>query len=62
MSIDDDATRHEELCRELSMTVRKFVPKKTGFCHNCGEETEGVYCSPECREDDLKRRKFAGYF
>jgi len=58
MSIDDDAERMEQLDRDLCLKVRSPVLPITGECHWCGEETKGVFCSPDCRETYDQHKRF----
>lgn len=57
-TIDDMASDMEEKERAMALTRRKQVLPYTGYCHNCGEACNGVYCGLECREDGEKRRRF----
>jgi hypothetical protein len=47
----DEASNEVEAHLESALRVRAKVPEKTGFCLECGEPTEGAFCSKECRED-----------
>ena len=59
MSIDDTATAHEEMMREIALKHRKPELVKTGFCYNCGESVKqnANYCDVDCRLDHEKRRR-----
>jgi hypothetical protein len=58
----DDAAIASELWLLNSLNNRKKVPELTGFCLSCDEPTEGIFCSPECREDHerIQRAKQIG--
>lgn len=58
MTLDDQATEREEMDREIALKVRRPELKHVGFCYNCGEETHGAFCCPECRDDWTKRDRF----
>jgi hypothetical protein len=49
----DEAERYVELLMKEGLANRPKVPEKTGVClaRDCGEPTEGAFCSKECRED-----------
>lgn len=56
----DDIDRANELAElhlkaALDAVKVKGGKNLTGKCHWCGESTEGVYCSPECRTDHDRR-------
>jgi hypothetical protein len=46
----EEASAITEMMLQESLTKRKKVPEKTGFCLECEEPTEGAFCSGECRE------------
>ena len=50
-TLDDQASEHEAMYLQEALKFRKPVERKTGYCLNCNEPTQGSYCSPECRED-----------
>lgn len=58
MSIDDDASAIEEMQRDVALKFRKPELPLTGFCWNCNEQTKGVFCCPECRNDYEQRERF----
>ncbi len=57
MTVDDQATQHEELMRELALTVRKAELPKIGKCYNCGEQVKASanFCDVDCRLDYERR-------
>jgi len=62
----DEAERFVNLFLQEGLAKRAPVPEKTGTCLvlDCGEPTEGSFCSKECREDYEKierLRKIRGY-
>lgn len=58
MNQDDQATAYEELDRDLCLKRRRPELERTGKCHWCEDDTDGVYCSPECRDDSAKHLRF----
>jgi hypothetical protein len=59
MTLDDQAESMEQLDRDVCMKYRKPELVRIGFCHNCSEPiNDGVFCSPECREDAEQRERF----
>lgn len=58
MTVDDQASQHEELFRNAALTQRKPEgPPPCGQCYNCGEVLSGNlrFCDAECREDWERR-------
>ncbi len=53
----DEASALTEAMLQESLSKRKKVPEKTGFCLECEEPTTGAFCSKECREDYELRQK-----
>lgn len=53
MDESDRATEAEENQRKDALAKRKPVPIATGFCLNCGIETnkDHCFCDPDCRDD-----------
>lgn len=47
----DRASAQEEKQLEASLSHRKPVPERTGFCLNCDEPSQGAFCNSACRED-----------
>lgn len=58
MSIDDDAEAMEQLDRDVCLKIRRPILPITGVCHWCGEETQGVFCGPDCRETYDQHKRF----
>lgn len=59
MSIDDDASQHEAIFLEAALSYRKPTIEPVGICHNCDLMIpKGNFCSPECRDDYVKRENF----
>ena len=48
--LEEAAETTERLLAE-SLSKRKKVPEKTGYCLYCEEPTEGAFCSTDCREE-----------
>jgi len=59
-TIDDAATANEEYRRAEALEYREPAPFHYGICNNCYQPSVGVYCSPECREDGIKRNNMTG--
>jgi len=61
MTVDDQATKHEELMREMALTVRKAELPKIGQCYNCGEgvKANANFCDCDCRLDYERRTENA---
>ena len=57
MTVDDQATVHEELMREMALKVRKAELPKVGACYNCGEAVKpnANFCDGDCRLDYERR-------
>lgn len=53
----EEAAAISEMMLNNSLAKRKKVPNKTGFCLECGEPTNGAFCSRECRDDHEARDK-----
>lgn len=53
----EEAALVSEMMLQESLSKRKAVPEKTGFCLECEEPTEGAFCSKECREDFEARER-----
>ncbi|AFP85703.1 hypothetical protein A35E_00409 [secondary endosymbiont of Heteropsylla cubana] len=55
----DIASQNEEAFRQHVIANHRGEPLPiTGRCYNCGELTEGNFCSKECGEDWEKRKFF----
>lgn len=55
----DDAERaemHEQMSRDIALSIRKPEPVHSGHCMNCGDPlpTELVYCDRDCQIDHEK--------
>jgi hypothetical protein len=57
--IADDAQESIERALYLAQVLRKRENLPTGSCLECGEDTPGSFCCPECRDDYQKRQKMA---
>lgn len=58
--IIDDANELAELHLKAAIDNARVTgnEKLTGWCQNgCGEPTRGAFCSPECRNDAVKRER-----
>lgn len=53
----EEASAITEMMLQESLSKRKKVPEKTGYCLECEEPTEGAFCSKECREDYEHRQR-----
>lgn len=57
----DNASKVEEMQRQAAIYNAMKVTgneRLTGFCQNdCGEVTQGAYCSAECRRDANARAR-----
>jgi len=53
----DRAAAQEEKHLEASLSHRKPVPERTGFCLNCGDPAEGAFCCRGCGEDYEARER-----
>lgn len=53
----EEASAITEMMLQESLSKRKKVPAKTGYCLECEEPTEGAFCSKECREDNEHRQR-----
>lgn len=53
----DDAQESIERALYLAQATmkREILPK--GSCLECGEDTPGSFCCPECRDDYQKRQR-----
>lgn len=56
MDIIDIAEEHDSVLlqnqiREVQRKAREEHLEPTGYCHNCGEPCEGLFCDKECRDD-----------
>ena len=54
----DAACDREERDREIALKMRKPILPNVYACYNCGEDCEGIFCSPECRDDYMQRERF----
>jgi hypothetical protein len=59
-TLDDQASDHEALFLKEALEFREPAPYHYGICGNCYQPSVGVYCSPECREDGIKRTNMTG--
>ena len=61
MTLDDQATQHEELMRAVALHVRKQELPKIGNCYNCGEKVKASanFCDADCRLDYERRAENA---
>lgn len=57
----DEVDRANDLAQTMVDMALKASPppklKKLGWCHNCEEPTEEVFCCFECRDDFEKRNR-----
>lgn len=56
MDIIDIAEEHDSVLlqnqiREVQRKAKEEHLEPTGYCHNCGEPCEGLFCDKECRDD-----------
>lgn len=57
MDYAEHAEHQEQLSRDIALSMRKRVEKRTvGICANCKVLSDPVFCCVECREDWQKRR------
>ena len=52
----DIACNQEFIARYNAMQMRKPVIKANGFCFNCENPVEGLFCNLSCSEDWQKRQ------
>lgn len=54
----DNAQDREQLDRDICLKIRRPILPITGTCYWCGEVVSRVFCSPDCREDYDKHKRF----